>query len=165
MVGSLLLLVRENYLRTVLSVWNMCIASWINNSTNTHTKYVTHFFSNCTKGAQYYVTLTWHVFLNLKLLWMKYHHSIYTLLDSAPSLRFIFLPAVVLIWTGELNRQRHLSYILKCMNGFHKCPKKLFKLLCTENFKISLFSVHSSSTYSTQQYFYYSTLVVFCSIL
>ena len=164
MVGSFLPLVRENCLRTHLSIWSMCIASSINNSTNTHTKYVTHFFSNCTKGAQYYVTLTWHVFLNLKLLWMKYHHSIYTLLDSAPSLRFIFLPAVVLIWTGELNRQRHLSYILKCMNGF-QVSEKLFKLLCTESFKISLFSVYSRSTHSTEQYLRYSTSVVFCWIL
>ena len=55
---------------------------------------------------------------------MKYDHSVYTLVASAPVLRFIFVPAVVFIWTGELNRQRNVSYILKCMSGFHKCTKK-----------------------------------------
>ena len=55
---------------------------------------------------------------------MKFDHSFYTLLASAPVLRFIIVPAVVFIWAGELNRQRNVSYILKYMKGFHKCPKK-----------------------------------------
>ena len=48
---------------------------------------------------------------------------------------------------------------------FSQVSEKVFKLLCSENFKISLISVYSNSTYSTQQYLHYCTLVVFCSIL
>ena len=69
------------------------------------------------------MTLTSPVLLYLQVLCIKYHHNIYTLLASARVLRLIFVLAVVFIWTGELNRQRNLSHKLKCLNGFHKCPK------------------------------------------
>ena len=49
------------------------------------------------------------MFLYLQVLRMKYYHNVYTLVASAPVLRFIFVPAVVFIWTGVLNGQRNLQ--------------------------------------------------------
>ena len=93
----------------MLTIGSMCIACWMTTSTNTHPKYVTHSLCTCTKASQYYVTRTLHVLLYLQVLCMKYHHNIYTLLASAPAVRFIFVPAAVFICASEFNRQRNLS--------------------------------------------------------
>jgi hypothetical protein len=53
---------------------------------------------------------------------MKSHHNIYTILVSAPVVRFLYR-AAKFVWTGEFNQQRNLSYILKCMNACYKCPE------------------------------------------
>jgi len=71
---------------------------------------------------------------------MKHYHNIYTLLASAPVLWFMFVPAVVFIWTGELNGERNLSYMLKCMNAFHKCPKNYSNFFALKMSKSAYFS-------------------------
>ena len=59
---------------------------------------------------------------------MKSHHNSYTLLASAPAARFIFVPAVVFIWTGEFNRQQNLSYALKLMNAFISAWNSIYRV-------------------------------------
>ena len=81
----------------------MRIANCITNYTNTHPEYVTHFFPTCTNASQYYVTSTLHVFLYLQVLCSETHHNICTILAFAPAVRFIFVPAVQFICTGEFN--------------------------------------------------------------
>jgi len=108
---------------------SMFIACGITIAINTDSKYVTHSFSTCTKASQFYVTPTLPGLLYLQALWMKSHRNIYTLLASAPAVRFIFVPAVVFICAGKFNHWR---------NVVHECPKYY---LCRFTLKFSK-SVH-----------------------
>jgi hypothetical protein len=141
------------------SVRNAC---GITNSKNTHSKYVTHFFSIFMKAAEYFVTRTLPMSLYWQVLWMNFQPNIDILLASAPVVRFIFV-CTFLRW-DKFNRQRSLSYILKCMNALHKCPKYyLFRFVLKISKSVS-FSVQASSTHNRQQYLHYSNLAVLCSI-
>ena len=66
--------------RPLFTIWSMRISCGITNDTNTHTKWVTHFFSTCSNAVQCYVTRTLPVLLYSLIFWIKYYQNIYTLL-------------------------------------------------------------------------------------
>jgi len=81
----------------------------------------------------------------------------------APVVRFVFLPFCS-VYMGSCIQMK-AKFILKSINIFISVREKVFISFCIENFKIILFSVHTGSTWSTQQYLHYCTLVVICSML
>jgi len=108
---------------------------------------------------------TSHVLLYLQVLWMKYHHNIHRLLASAPLLSPILVSRCSVYLDRWIQPTANFALYIEVHECFSQMPEKVFTWLCFENFKINLFSVYSSSTYSRQQYLHYSTLVVLCSLL
>lgn len=69
--------------------------------------------------------------------------------------------AVVFIWTGELNRQRNLYCMLRCMNALLRWPKKYLFRFALKISKSVYFSFRNISAWRREQCLHYSTLFVF----